>query len=44
MQDHKELLPLHVVRHQLSVKDKQNIAIYRHGSLEDFSAVHDRIT
>ena len=42
MQGHKELL--HVVRHQLSVKDKQNIAIYRHGSLVDFSAVHDRIT
>jgi hypothetical protein len=35
---------LHTVRHQLSVKDKQNIAIYRHGSLEDFTVVYDRIT
>jgi hypothetical protein len=34
---------LHTVRHQLSVRDKQNIAIYRHGSLEDFSLVHERI-
>jgi hypothetical protein len=34
---------LHTVRHQLSVKDKQNIAIYRHGSLEDFSLVYERI-
>jgi hypothetical protein len=43
MQAHSELLPLHVVRHQLSVKDKQNITIHRYGSLKDFSTVYDRI-